>query len=467
MTDHLLDPDAFARLMTTPLHRRDHASAPEDRLTSLHNDLLISILSFLPIKQRVALSAVCSRLLRLLPSIPRLDAFRLEVVNPSGGVDISQHFTFPRALIRQCHIVFHKFTYLSKRLEQLLVEDLVEVGVQDLILETAGERLLNLSGKENCGFFGLKSLRSLSLLGISVGRFDGHPHPPPIACTLLTSLKIKHCDLHRNDFLRAFLISCPFLETLHFFYSFEYGDNLSIHSGSIKHLVLLFANSTVSGTINVRCPNLESLTVNVASELRIEAPKVRNASLLLGLYPSTDPPDALMKILGAHFGTDDAWLMLNSNPTPNGLTAEHEIDRILSPECKEDAVIFNFDFDLKDQSSAMILTQFLKKLNHYNTRFDIRVDAMHIQSTNEMARDDHLLHSSTYVELIKLRMIISEKRFEEFLSKQKRMEEALKRTGLQKLKSRTSEEQFNDILVSNESLVEVSSSITNCIEIKF
>ncbi|XP_042455139.1 uncharacterized protein LOC122039742 [Zingiber officinale] len=99
MTDHLLDPDAFARLMITPLHRRDHASAPEDRLTSLHNDLLISILSFLPIKQRVALSAVCSRFLRLLPSIPRLDAFRLEVVHPSGGVDISQHFTFPRALI--------------------------------------------------------------------------------------------------------------------------------------------------------------------------------------------------------------------------------------------------------------------------------------------------------------------------------------------------------------------------------
>ncbi|XP_042466542.1 uncharacterized protein LOC122049181 [Zingiber officinale] len=445
--------------------RRDQASALEDRLTSLHNDLLISILSFLPIKQRVALSAVCSRLLRLLPSIPRLDAFRLEVVHPSGSVDISQHFTFPRALIRQCHIVFHDFTYLSKRLEQLLVEDLVEVGVQDLILENSSIGWLHFSGQENCGFFGencgffgVKSLRSISLDGILVGCFDGHPHPP-IACTLLTSLKIECCNLRRNDFLQAVLISCPFLETLHFIYSLEYGGNLSIHSASIKHLVLLFGHRAVS-TINVRCPNLESLTVNVAHELRIEAPKVRNASLLLSISPATDPASALMRILDSAFGIDGAWLMLNSNTTPNGLTAEHVIDRIFCPEYIKDAVIINFDFDLKDRSSAMILTQLLKKCNDNKTRFDIRVDAMHIQSTNEMARDDHLLHGSTYVELIKLRMIMPRKRFEKFLLYQKRLEEEIK-TRLQKLK------QFNDILVSNEPLVEVSSSITNCIEIKF
>ncbi|XP_042456969.1 uncharacterized protein LOC122041381 [Zingiber officinale] len=413
--------------MTDHYNRRhDQASALEDRLTSLHNDLLISILSFLPIKQRVALSAVCSRLLRLLPSIPRLDAFRLEVVHPSGGVDISQHFTFPRALIRQCHIVFHDFTYLSKRLEQLLVEDLVEVGVQDLILENSSIGWLHFSGQENCGFFGencgffgVKSLRSVSLDGILVGCFDGHPHPP-IACTLLTSLKIKYCDLRQNDFLQAFLISCPFLETLHFICSSECTGNLSIHSASIKHLILLFGHRTIS-PINVRCPNLESLTVNVAHELRIEAPKVRNASLLFTIYPATDPGSALMRILESAYGIDGtAWLMLNSNTTPNGLTAEHEIYRIFCPGYKKDAVFLNFDFDLKDQSSTMILTQLLKKCNNNKTRFDIRVDAMHIQSTNEMARDDHLLHGSTSVELIKLRMIMPRKTFEEFLSYQKR-----------------------------------------------
>ncbi|XP_042466545.1 uncharacterized protein LOC122049183 [Zingiber officinale] len=174
-----------------------------------------------------------------------------------------------------------------------------------------------------------------------------------------------------------------------------------------------------------------------------------------------------MRILESAYGIDGtAWLMLNSNTTPNGLTAEHEIYRIFCPGYKKDAVFLNFDFDLKDQSSTMILTQLLKKCNNNKTRFDIRVDAMHIQSTNEMARDDHLLHGSTYVELIKLRMIMPGRTFEEFLSYQKRTEEEIK-TVLRKLKSRTSKEEFNDVLVSNQPLVEVSSSITNCIEIKF
>ncbi|XP_042472231.1 phosphoenolpyruvate carboxykinase (ATP)-like [Zingiber officinale] len=75
----------------------------EDRLTSLPEGLLFCVLSFLPIKQCVALSALCSDFRRRLPSlIPRLDTFSLYVV----GDVIPQEHTFPRALIRQCHIRF-------------------------------------------------------------------------------------------------------------------------------------------------------------------------------------------------------------------------------------------------------------------------------------------------------------------------------------------------------------------------
>ncbi|XP_074556168.1 uncharacterized protein LOC141811983 [Curcuma longa] len=460
-------------------HRHEQASAPEDLLTSLQDDLLISILSFLPIKQRVALSAVCTRFRCLLPSIPRLDSFRLEVECPFSCFDIHRKFTSLRALIRQCHIVFRDITYLSKRLQRVLVEDLVEAGVQDLILETSGKMrwhqvevgVLELNGRGISDFFGIKSLRSLSLHRIAMGCIsciDGRRPRPSIALTHLTSLKMERCILFQNDFLPAVLASCPFLETLHFINCSEhYASNGSIHSASIKHLVLLHKSSCIR-TIDVRCPKLESLIVDVAAELHIEAPKAQNASLLFGLHPPVDPPDALTKLLGASFQIDDAWLMLKSSTIPNGLVAENEIDRLIYPEDKEDFVIFNLDFDLKDQSSTMILTQFLEKCNEYcDTEFDILVDSAHIQNTIETARDDHLLHGSIDVELIKLRMIMPERTFEGFLSNQKEMEEELKQMGLQKLKSRTSREQFNDILVSNESLVQVSSSITNCIEMKF
>ncbi|XP_074574003.1 uncharacterized protein LOC141830473 [Curcuma longa] len=457
--------------------RREQVSAPaEDLLTSLQDDLLISILSFLPVKQRVALSAVCSCFRRLLPSIPRLDAFRLDVGHPSGGVDISQQFTFPRALIRQCHIAFHDgATELPNPLGQLLVGGLVEVGVEDLILETSGcKRWFNL--REICCFFGIMSLRSLSLRRIAVGGFCNRLLPATVACTtFLTSLKMDHCVLGlygRFNFLHSFLASsCPFLETLQFICCAElYASDLTIRSTSIKHLVLLHNGPNIR-TIDVRCPKLESLTVDVAADLRIEAPKVQHASLLLCLDPPVDPPDALTKLFGTAFRSfPGAWLMLNSSKTPNGLAAENEIDRIVSPEDKEDLVIFNLDFNLEDQSSTMIFTQFLKKCHHSDNKFDIHVGAAHIQSTKETARDDdQLLHhgSTDAVELIKLRMIMPEKIFRGFLSNQKEMKEELKQMGLRKLKSHSSRDQFDDIVASNESLVEVSSSVANCIEMKF
>ncbi|XP_042472234.1 uncharacterized protein LOC122054876 [Zingiber officinale] len=359
-----------------------------DHLTSLPEDLLFCVLSFLPIKQCVALSALCSDFRRRLPSlIPRLDTFSLYVV---GDVTPQQH-TFPRALIRQCHIRFSDITYLSKRPERLLVKDLVESGVQDLTLECSNEHWTNTNFRRNC-----------SLLD--------------------------------HDFLFALLASCPFLETLHF----------------------------------LCCHNL------YMSKLRIHN-LYKTLILLLSLNPLADPPNALMKLLGtppfrtAAFRTTDVCLMLklNSSTITNILTAENEFDRFIYPKIKEDVLIFNFDFNLKDQSSSMILTQLLLQVyNDYNSEFDIQEDSTHIQSTNETTRVDHLLHGCTDLELIKLQMRMPEKTFEGFLSNPEKMEE-LKQVGLQKLRSRTSREQFTDILASNEPLVQVSSSITNCIEMKF
>ncbi|XP_042460715.1 uncharacterized protein LOC122044264 [Zingiber officinale] len=163
---------------------------PEDRLTSLHDDLLISNLSFLPIKQRVALSVVCARFRRrLLPSVPRLDAFRLDV-------NIHKDLTFPGALIRQCHLVFHDVADLAEPLEQLLADGLDEADVQDLTLEISGKGWLYLSGRENCSFLDIKSLRSLFLNRIFiVSRYSDRRPLLPLGCAFLTFLKMKFSAL--------------------------------------------------------------------------------------------------------------------------------------------------------------------------------------------------------------------------------------------------------------------------------
>lgn len=118
----------------------------------------------------------------------------------------------------------------------------------------------------------------------------------------------------------------------------------------------------------------------------------------------------------------------------------------------------------------MLFTELLKKCNYYNTEFDIRVDSAdsaYIHRTNETAMDGHLLHGLTQVELIKLQMKMPTKTFEGFLSNQKKITDELKQVGLQKLKSRTNSELFEEILASKESLFEISSNIANCIEMKF
>ncbi|XP_042387805.1 F-box/LRR-repeat protein At3g26922-like [Zingiber officinale] len=216
MADHD-DPTTVRR---NDVHQEDGAA--EDRLTSLPEDLLFSVVSFLPIKQCVALSALCSHFRRRVPSLtPRLDTFHLYVVDNV----ISQQPTFPRALIRQCHIHFRDAAYLFERLRRLLVKDLVEAGIQDLTLEVSGEGWMIVNIRKNGGLFSIKSLRSLSLHRISVlDNFHGR-RPPPIACALLTSPKMEDCILLWDDFMRAFLASCPFLETLHFIRCFRYRTN--------------------------------------------------------------------------------------------------------------------------------------------------------------------------------------------------------------------------------------------------
>ncbi|XP_042455539.1 uncharacterized protein LOC122040277 [Zingiber officinale] len=443
--------------------RREQEGTLEDRLTSLHDDLLISILSFLSIKQRVALSAVCARFRLLLPSVPRLDTFRLDVGRRN------QELTFPRALVRQCRIVFRDVDDFPKPLEQLLVDDLVEAGVQDLTLETSGKGWLYVGCRENSGFFNIKSLRSLFLDSIQVSKYADRRPLSPLGCAFLTSLKMKFSVIS-DDFLRNLFASCPFLETLQLIrcYALEHGMNkLSFHSSSIKHLII-FEIQTLSSTItiDVCAPQLESLIVPVVATLLIEAPKVRNASFLLSLEPPADPAAALMKLFRASFRRRAAWLSLNSSRIPNILAAGDGIYQVISPKYREYAMIFKLDFNFKDQSSTTILTELLKKCNECNTEFDIHVDPTRMQSSTKTAKgDQHLLYGSTGLELINLQMMMPKRRFERFLSDQKKMKK-FKDTGLEMLRRRTSKEQFMDILASQDSLFKVSSNIDNCIEMK-
>ncbi|XP_074573994.1 uncharacterized protein LOC141830459 [Curcuma longa] len=447
--------------------RREQEGTPADRLTSLHDDLLISILSFLSVKQRVALSAVCSRFRRLLPSIPRLDAFRLDVGLPFGGVDVHKELTFPRALIHQCHVIFPD--YIPKSLVQLVVDNLVEVGVQNLIIKETSdnERWLDASGKY-CSLFDIKSLRILSLDNIQVSEYFNRP-VSPLGCAFLTSLKMESCFLS-DGFLRNLFASCPFLETLQLIRccAFELDtEKLSFHSASIKHLIVFQIDMLPSIiNIDVRAPQLESLMVDVVDRLRIEAPKVRNASFLLAIEPPADPRGALMKLFGASFRRRTAWLLLNSSKIPNILAEAEGIDQFNYP--KEYAMIFKLDFTLKDQSSTTILTELLKKCNDCNTKFDIHVDPtrMQMMCCTEKARDGkHLLHGSTGLELINLQMKMPTRIFERFLSNRKKMKK-FKDTGLEMLRRRISKKQLVDILACEESLFQISSSIDNCIEMK-
>ncbi|XP_074573863.1 uncharacterized protein LOC141830314 [Curcuma longa] len=448
---------------------QEESASEEDRLTSLSEDLLIFIQSnFLSIKHRVALSAVCSRFRDLLPSIPRLDTFRLDVGSPSGGVDIHQELTFPRALIRQCHIVFHDNADLPNRLKQLLVEGLVEAGVQDLILEASQywhyDRL-NLNGGDS-GFFSITSLRILCLRRICLCEHFYHHPSSPLGCAFLTTIKIEFCVL-RDDFLRNLFAFCPFLETLQLVCCYGLNrdiDKLSIHSASLKHLVL-YMNPYVRA-INVCCPKLESLVVNVVNKLHIEAPKVRTASLLLAFMQWKDPSVALKNLFRAPFLKGFFCLMLNSSTAQNVIEAQKvrgdRSIKLIRLKGREDHMIFNLHFNLKDPSSTTILAELMKKCNNCNNEFDIWADSTHIESTNE---NNHLLHGSTGLELINLQMAMPEKRFKGFLSNQKKMKK-FKHTGLELLRRRTSKEQFIGILASEESLFQVSSNMANIIEMK-
>ncbi|XP_074567162.1 uncharacterized protein LOC141823845 [Curcuma longa] len=235
----------------------------------------------------------------------------------------------------------------------------------------------------------------------------------------------------------------------------------NIHSANLKHLVLLYKAAAVRA-IDVRVPKLDSLVVKVVNEMHIEAPKAQTASFFLAFISQKDPSVALMNLFRAPFPRGFACLMLNSNKTANGLAG---IDEFIPPEYREEGMIFNLDFNLKDQSSTTILIQLLKKCNFCNTKFDIRVDSTRMQSNSTAtARDDDNEHL-TRVELINLQMMMPEMRFERFLSNQKKMKK-FKHTGLEMLRKRTSREQFLDTLASEESLFQVSSSIANCIEMK-
>ncbi|XP_042460709.1 uncharacterized protein LOC122044258 [Zingiber officinale] len=443
---------------------------PEDRLTFLPNDILFSILSFLTIKQCVALSATCSDFRRRLPSlIPRLDTFRLDVGLRYCGHYTPKISTFPsRTLLRQFRIVLHNdYIDFPKCLKPMLVE----AGVRDLIVEASNNRWFICNARQVC-VFGIKSMRSLSLIRIPMmwWCYDRRPSSP-FPCTNLTSLKIELCILHVGV-LFSILASSPFLETLQLIRCGGLDrstDKLSIHSASIKHLVL-FSSSPFVNAIDIQAPKLEYLVVDVVTALRIEAPKFRNASFLLRLEPQDDLPDALMTLFGAAFPTRAAWIMLNSSTAPDILAAGNEIDEFIPPEGKEKALFFNLHFNLKDQSSTMLFTELLKKCNYCNTEFDIRVDSAdsaYLQSANKPAMDGHLPHGLTQVELIKLQMKMPTKTFEGFLSNQNKITDELKQVGLQKLKSRTNSKLFEEILASKESLFEISSNIANCIEMKF
>ncbi|XP_042466754.1 uncharacterized protein LOC122049439 [Zingiber officinale] len=449
-----------------PIRRRDveqqqQDGAAEDLLTSLHDNLLSSVLSFLSIKQCVALSALCSDFRIRIPSlIPRVDAFRCYVGILSFDDALPLNRIFPIALLRQCRIVFHYVADSPKRLRHMLVDGLAETGVQDLIVESSHCGWLNLGGRDS-GFLSIRSLRSLCLRRIRLWRRPSSS----FSCPLLTSLRIENCLL-RDSFLRLLLASYPFLETLQLIFCYGINrsiDKLSIHSASLKHLVLIYMIPSVRA-IDVRGPKLESLLVDVVNELRIEAPKAQTASFHLAFLPPKDPSVALMNLFRTPFPRGLACLVLNSSRAPNGLAG---INEFISPEYKEEGMIFNLDFNLKDESSTTILNDLLKKCNDYNTKIDIRADSTGTESSTETAREDqHLLHDSTGLELINLQMMMPESRFERFLSNRKKMKK-FKHTGLEILRRRTSREQFMDTLASEEFLFQVSSTIANCIEMKF
>ncbi|XP_042467232.1 uncharacterized protein LOC122050392 [Zingiber officinale] len=193
--------------------------------------------------------------------------------------------------------------------------------------------------------------------------------------------------------------------------------------------------------------------MDVVTTIRIEAPKVSNASLLL--YSLADPLDALMNLFEASFPSRTAALLLNYRKIPNILLAARNGNPVKSA--------FKLDFNLEDQSSTTIFTELLKKCNDCNTKFDIHVNPTRIESSTEATKDDqHLFYGSTGLELINLQIKMPKSIFEGFLSNQKKMEK-FKDIGLEMLRRRTNKEQFMDILASQESLFKVSN---NCFEMK-
>ncbi|WOK91509.1 hypothetical protein Cni_G00200 [Canna indica] len=247
----------------------------ENRIGSLPDEIILSIVSLLPIKDwfAAAITIAGSKGWRRLTSLlPRLEHFSLEVTSPNDTYFADPLPPFPRSLVRRLDLIVYR-CYPTRPMERV-IEYAKDASVEELRIHSRFRRDVACIPYL---MLDVKSLRVLSLDNCSF--FIGGQPTPTIGFSFIQSLKLESCYIQRK-LLNLIILNCPLLETVYL--SGCNGFGARIHSRSLKNLYILDPLKSFR-SIDINAPNLEIMQIRISQikfqELQIQAPKVQEVQL--------------------------------------------------------------------------------------------------------------------------------------------------------------------------------------------
>ncbi|KAJ3684872.1 hypothetical protein LUZ61_014036 [Rhynchospora tenuis] len=258
--------------MMSSTKRSKHTEEP-DFISALPNELLSSILSFIPVKDAARTSVLSSRWRHLWKEAPlRLDDASIEPNNLEWSCKaVSKIILDSHGPIDTLRLSRFTKSNLYPALGRIVESVTTQRGLRELTLlaDVDFENHYVLPWSLLC----CNSLRQLSLRGCEF------PSPLFLPVSIFPNLKVLRLTRVElsNDTLQVLLSKCLSLETLHFI-SFAGLHCISISSPSLRNLVW-HTSFALHGLIIKDVPNLESLMFNEFTSMHCKV-KVLNAPKL-------------------------------------------------------------------------------------------------------------------------------------------------------------------------------------------
>ncbi|WOK91508.1 F-box/LRR-repeat protein [Canna indica] len=244
----------------------------ENRISSLPDEIILSIVSMLPIKEwfaAVTTIAGSKDWRRLTSLLPRCEHFSLEF----SASNLTFLPPFPRALVRRLDLIIYR--YLPTGAIWRVIEYAKDASVEELNIYN---KIYRDAAFIPYPVLDINSLRALSLDRCTFFNFRGQP-TPRISCSFLQTLMLEGCYIHQN-ILNLIILNCPLLETVYL--SGCKGFDARIYSRSLKNLYILDPLKSFR-SIDINAPNLEIMQIRISQiklqELQIQAPKVQEVQL--------------------------------------------------------------------------------------------------------------------------------------------------------------------------------------------